>query len=472
LPRVGRFTGAVGLFLVLNAAIKLTWLLVDNLLQDQFGHAAYGQYASILQLTLLLTAVYDIASTVLLVRRLPQESAEGRRALLSTYLHLRLIMTGVYVAATFLALAALGQLTAAPELSLALLLAAVVLNWLGFGRVVWQIDGQWARDAWASVADKLLLLPLVALLVWGGGSLIPLGWATLCASVLALLLCWPWGRVARLPFDQNTTQQVVKQSFPLMLMTALLALSEKLGVVAVERLSSPQAAGLYAGAHRWTSAGLMAIYLLQPWLLARYSAASADEARRLLIRGTGLFAALTGWVAAAFVAYPDAVLVLLGRSTPDELATMRAHLNWQGPALWVAGLLVSTGTYLTSRGRIGSLNGMLAVVVSLYALGLLLLLPRATATWASVLLLGAWAAQGLGYVLLFTRSEGLGRWPWRAVVSIALGSGASAGVALGAAAMGFGPVIGMALAGLPALATAGLAFSLSEPRLGEPKASA
>ena len=172
------------------------------------------------------------------------------------------------------------------------------------------------------------------------------------------------------------------------------------------------------------------------------------------------------------MAYPDAVLALLGRSTPDELATMRTHLSWQGPALWATGLLVSTGTYLTSRSRIGALNGMLAIVVSLYALGLVLVLPRAAATWASALLLGAWAAQGLGYVVLYTRSEGWGRWPWRAVGGIALGSAASAGVALGAAEMNLGPVVGLALAGLPTVATAGLAFSLSEPRRGEPKRAA
>lgn len=472
LPQVGRFTGAVGLFLVLNAAVKLTWLLMDNLLQDQFGHAAYGQYASILQLTLLLTAVYDVASAVLLVQRLPQESAEGRRALMSTYVHLRALMTGAYLIVTLGALALLGHWRVAPHLSLALLLAAVAMNWLAFGRTIWQVEGQWARDAWTSVADKLLLLPLVGVLVWGSGDLERLGWGTLASGALALLLCWPWGRVAWLPFDRKLAEQVVRQSAPLMLMAALLALSEKLGIVAVERLVSPRAAGLYAGAHRWTSAGLMAIYLLQPWLLARYTAAGADEARRLLIRGTGLFAALTGWVAAAFVAYPDAVLVLLGRSTPDELATMRAHLSWQGPALWATGLLVSTGTYLTSRGRIGALNGMLAVVVSLYALGLVLVLPRAAATWASALLLGAWAAQGLGYVVLFTRSEGWGRWPWRAVGGIALGSAASAGAALSAATAGLTPAIGMVLAGLPALATAGLAFALSEPRRGEPKGAA
>jgi O-antigen/teichoic acid export membrane protein len=457
------FSGAVVQFIVLNAVVKGSWVLVENELQNRIGHVEYGRYAAALQLALLGTVVFDLAAGLYLTQQLGQhwEASSERRALLSSFIRMRLVLTGAYIVILAGAAAALGFAASSWQLMGVLILAGALLNWLALLRNILQAERRWGLDAWASVADKAALLALVPLLLASSLGALELALAVLASAGFAFVVFlalvwrqlpstrdWAFRQGARFRWAQILPADIIKGSLPFVTYALILSALERVGQIAVERLAGPEASGLFAAAFRWTSAALMGIYLLQPWFFARFSGASEPERTRLVIRGTALFGMGMALISVAFIGFPQIVLRLLSHSTEAELHTITQHLQWQSLALWITGCCVVMGTHEAATGNLRGLRTGLAVVLLAYIAALCAFVRPDTGQLGSVLLLLAWAAQAVVYTVLYLRHTSL-------VAAVPITSA----IASSAAVLGAG--LALAWVGVGVVQTAALTITLT-----------
>jgi hypothetical protein len=444
------FSGAVVQFVVLNALVKGGWVLAENIVQNRIGHVEYGKYAAALQLALLGTVVFDLAAGTYLTKQLATrgEAISKSAALLGGFIGIRLALTLVYFILLGGIALGLGYSSADWHVLGALVVAGAVLNWLALLRNIFQAQQRWGIDAFASVADKAALLVLVPLLLAGSVGAFGLSLALLAAAAFAfaVFLGIAWRQLPSIrrwsskPSSVRLGASIVRGSIPFVTYALILSALERVGQIGVERLAGPEASGLFAAAFRWTSAALMGIYLLQPWFFARFSSASLEERKRLVIRGTALFSLGMALVSMVFIGYPEIVLGLLSHSTESELRVITEHLMWQSIALWITGCFVVLGTHEAATGNLRGLRVGLALVLLLYIIALCAVVRTHTAHLTSILLLLAWGAQSTVYAAQYLwRSS-----TWAVSLQLLISIGGSALVltlGLGMAHLGVGAAL-------------------------------
>ena len=310
--RIKRFFGNISLAIVLNLLVKPGWVLVEGLVQDRIGHAAFGTFTALSSLTLILATLSDVGLTHYTVKRVAAEPAY-----LATYFPTILPLRGLLNGVALALLLALGWLLGygGPQLGLlALVGVALLLTQYGqFLRGTLQAHQQFNTDAVLSVLEKVLLLGLVLALLPFGLSLGGYVWARLAAAAFTAALLYGlmvrlFGRV-RYRWHWGRARQVLGEALPFALITLLYGANERVDMVMLERLASPTEASYYAGAYRWVDAVMMYVWTIMPLFFARFAAAlhSRAEQRALLWFGQRVVT-LPLLLACAFVLFRGEVL--------------------------------------------------------------------------------------------------------------------------------------------------------------------
>ena len=218
---------------LLNLLVKPGWVVVENLVQNQVGHASYGLFAALLNLALILAVVADLGLAQHTTKRIAH-APDYLTQYFPTVLPLKTMLSGLFLVVTVAVGALLGYRGHTLTL-LALVGGMVVLTqFTGFLRGALQGYQRFNTDAVLSVLDKGLsmLLVLSALgvgitLALDGYVLIRVAGALFTFVVLYALLTRLYGRVRYRP-QWGHTRLVLRESLPLAFIALLYGLKNLL----------------------------------------------------------------------------------------------------------------------------------------------------------------------------------------------------------------------------------------------------
>lgn len=424
---LSRFVGSLSLVVVLNLLVKPGWVLIENVVQDRLGHAAYGLYTAFWALTMVLAAVFDLGLTNYSVRR-----GAAEPDFLSQYFPTILPLRLLAAAAGLLAMLGLGYGLGYHGHQLALLagvgVGLLLSQYAQFLRGPLQARQHFNTDAVLSVLEKGLLAGLVlAALPWGLSLEGYIGLRLGAAAFIAILF---YGLLVRffgwLPYRWQgaRARRVLGASLPFAALTILYGVNERVDMVMLERLASPREAGYYAGAYRWADAAMMYLWTVLPLFYARFAHLTARpaEQRELLWLGQRLAAAPLLFVVAFALFRGELAFWQFGHSSTAEVARMTHCLQILALSVLVHGFFALYSTLLTSTGHERAVSGIVGVSIGLNISLNLLLLPRFGAV------AGAWntllcAVVVSGGYLAWTAARTSVPVPWRLLARLLLAFG-------------------------------------------------
>jgi O-antigen/teichoic acid export membrane protein len=428
-PGLKRFFGGLSLAVLLNVLVKPGWVVLENVVQNHLGHAAFGLIAALSSLTVISLALADLGLTQSGIRRTAAEP-EFFAEHFPTMHTIRGLLNGVALAA----LLALGWVLGYRGPQLALLAgiggALLLTQYTQFLRGVFQARQHFLTDAWLSVLEKLLLLGGVLALVAVPGALSLPSYvgARLAAPAFTVVLLYGLLRrffgPTRLRWNGPAARSLLRQSLPFALITVLYGLNERVDMLMLERLASPREAGYYAGAYRWMDAAMMYAWTVLPLFFARFAQASAHpaELRQLLGLGQRVVAVPLLFVVAFVLFRGEVAFWQFSHSSPAEVARMSWCLKILFLNVLVHAFTAIYSTLLTSTGHEKAVSGVVALSV-LLNIGLnLWLMPRYGALAGAFDTLACVGFVSVGYMWLLARRTAVPV-PWRVLARLLLAFG-------------------------------------------------
>ena len=413
--------------MALNLLVKPGWVVVENLVQDRLGHAAFGTFTALSSLTLILATLADVGLTHYTVKQMAAEPDY-----LATHFPVILPLRGALNGLALLLLLGVGWLLGygLPQLGLlALVGTALLLTQYGqFLRGTLQARQHFNTDSVLSVLEKVVLLALVLGLLPLGLSLgayvgARLGAAAFTTVLLYGLMTRLFGRV-RYRWQWGPARRALRGALPFALVTLLYGANERLDMVMLERLASPAEASYYAGAYRWVDAVLMYVWTLMPLFFARFAAALHDrEEQRALLWFGQRVVTLPLLLACAFVLFRGELLFWqFTHSSPAQLAVMTRCLKILFLNVLIQAFFAIYSALLNSTHYVGTVSRLIAGSLVLNVGLNLLLLPRygAVAAAGNTLLCAALVAAGY-LALVHYRARVAVPWGWLARLSLAFG---------------------------------------------------
>jgi len=422
------FLSNIILLLVLNLVIKPLWVLgVDVGVQRMLGPTDYGKYFDLLSFAFLFMAFVDFGLNNFNNREVSREndSMPDQLARLGT---LKLLLGGGF----FILVQVVGRIVGFDESQLTILWGTSAIIFLSsfilFIRS--NISGiQWYRaDVLMSVLDRTMAIALCGLLLWGGIE----GWgmtierfilvqiiAYTLAIIIGAILLLKKGAGFNVRFDLSGSIQILKRSFPYMLLTLLMVSYHRMDVVMIERMMTAGAkqAGIYAQAYKLLDASVMFAFLFSTLLLPMFSKMLKErEDVQSLVR-----------LAETLMLVPAAILVvgasmyatdLMGLLYIEETAESAAVFPFLILALLPIGATYIYGTLLTAEGNLRTLNLIAAMGALVNIIGNYFMIKTMGLKGAAIMTLLTQMIVCLSQVVYAHRSFGFKFGPrqWRNVI--------------------------------------------------------
>lgn len=419
--------------MVLNLAVKPAWILVENLVQNKLGHAAFGTFTALYALALVAAAVSDMGLTQHTTRRVAAEPGflpDFFPTLLPLKGGLSVVFLGVMLAVGW----ALGYRGAAIGWLALIGVSLLLTQYAQFLRGPVQGQQRFGLDAGLSVLEKALLLGLVlALLPTGQLSLgtyvgARVAAAALTCGIFSVVVARLIGGWVRPRLDRQAARGLLREALPLALITLLYGLNERVDMVMIERLAGPHEAGLYAGAYRWTDAAMIYLWTVLPLFYARFASVATDRAAQteLLRVGQRIAAAPLLLVVVGVLLRGDVLFWQFSGSTPAELTRMTQCLQLLFLNVLIHAFFAIYATLLTSTQLERPVSWLVAGSMALnVALNFIFLREFGAVAGAANTLICAVVVSG-GYVWLVARRAGVVV-PWDFLTRLALAFGLTCG---------------------------------------------
>jgi O-antigen/teichoic acid export membrane protein len=400
--------------LAVSILVKAFWVLgIDRTVQNVVGEAAYGSYFSLFSFSVLFTLLLDMGLSGFNNRAV---SADPTRVKLyfGNVLLLRLLLTAAYFVVTLAVAFALGygqrQITFLLVLMLNQVMASMIL-WLRSN-----ISGMQYLflDSLLSVADRLLMVIICTVLLWGGvaGGEFRIEWfiwaqtasyfAVMC---LAFIIVVRRGGVSGVKPDSALLRSIIATGLPYAAVVFSMTLYWRIDSVMIERLLPDGAtgAGNYAQAFRLFDALAMIPVMFGGLLLPIMTRGLASGAgiRPLAAMAGRLLLAPLGIGAVTLATFSREILYLL-YSSPAESAVDAFRLLMI--TLVPVGATYIYSTVLTAAGKLKLLG---AITVSGMIINIALnriLIPYAGPAGAAVTALTTQALVAAGCMIAVGRT--------------------------------------------------------------------
>ncbi|HSO78326.1 MAG TPA: oligosaccharide flippase family protein [Bacteroidales bacterium] len=389
-----KFLVNIVFLLTLSLIIKAFWVLgIDRTVQNIAGEEAYGFYFSLFSFSVIFTLVLDMGLSGFNNRAV---SADPSRVKLyfGNVLLLRFALTIVYFAVTLTAAWLMGY--SGSQISLLLIL---MVNQFMASLTLWlrsNISGMQylILDSLLSVADRLLMIIICSLLLWGGLTDAPFRiewfvWSQTVAYFTVMAISFVAvirrGGVSAIRPDMSVLKGIIVSGLPYALVVFTMTIYWRVDSVLIERVLPDGAvqAGYYAQAFRLFDAFSMIPVLFGGLLLPIFSKehAAGNDITPLASMASGMLLAPVVIIAVTAATFPEEILNLLYTSSVESAVQPFRILMI---TLIPVGLTYIYSTMLTSAGikkRLGLItSAALAVNLSLN----LLLIPRLAGTGAAI----------------------------------------------------------------------------------------
>ncbi|MCA1741341.1 MAG: hypothetical protein LC630_02485, partial [Bacteroidales bacterium] len=356
-----KFLVNIAFLLTVSLLVKAFWVLgIDRTVQNTVGETAYGSYFSLFSFSVLFTLLLDMGLSGFNNRAV---SADPSRVKLwfGNVLLLRLLLTAAYFFVTITVALAMGYREG--QLSMLLVL---MLNQVMASMILWlrsNISGMQYLflDSLLSVADRLVMIIICSVLLWGGLSEEPFRvmWfvgaqtaAYFIVMCLALVIVVRRGEVSKVRPDARVLKSIIITGLPYAAVVFAMTLYWRIDAVLIERLlpDGAREAGIYAQAFRLFDAFAMIPVMFGGLLLpimSRELAAGSDIKPLGSLAGRMLLAPL-GVAAVTLATFPGEILELLYHAPAPGAVSAFSMLMM---ALVPVGLVYLFSTMLTAAGR-------------------------------------------------------------------------------------------------------------------------
>ena len=388
-----KFLVNIVFLLAVSIVVKAFWVLgIDRTVQNVAGEEAYGFYFSLFSFSVLFTLLLDMGLSGFNNRAV---SADPTRVKLyfGNVLLLRLLLTAAYFLVTVTVAWAMGytphQFT---------LLLVLMLNQVMSSMILWlrsNISGMQYLflDSLLSVADRLVMIIICSVLLWGGMTSGPFRiewfvWAQTAAyftvMVMSFILVIRRGGVSKVRPDAAVLKSIIITGLPFALVAFAMTLYWRINSVLIERLLPDGAmqAGIYAQAFRLFDAVAMFPVMFGGLLLPIMSkelAAGNNIVPLASMAGRMLLAPL-GIGAVTLATFPGEILDLLYHApSPDAVSAFTVLMLTLVPV----GAVYIFSTMLTAAGRLKLLGLITLAGMAVNILMNLILIPAFSATGAA-----------------------------------------------------------------------------------------
>lgn len=363
-----KFLTNLGLLLFLNLLIKPAWIFgIDLTVQRTVGVVDYGFYSVVLNLSFLFNILLDLGITNFNNRNIAQNNQLLTKHF-SGLLVMKLLLGIVYVIILFVAAFVLRYNAAQLTLLLWLALNQFLLSFILYLRS--NISGflMFRTDSFLSVFDRLLMILICGLLLWGHANdgTFRIEWfvysqttAYGITALTAFFIVVKKANFRKLNWNWPFFLMIIKQSAPFALLVLLMASYNRLDPVMLELLLPEKAgneqAGIYASGFRLLDAANMFAYLFAVLLIPIFSRMLKDKQKvdqMVKLSGT-LIISLASMVSIGLCFYSREVISLLYDSHIEESTTVFRLLI---PGFIAVSAVNIFGTLLTANGNFTQLN--------------------------------------------------------------------------------------------------------------------
>ncbi|MCU0459784.1 MAG: oligosaccharide flippase family protein [Bacteroidales bacterium] len=348
--------------LTVSVLVKAFWVLgIDRTVQNVVGETAYGAYFSLFSFSVLFTLILDMGLSGFNNRAV---SADPTRVKLyfGNVLLLRLLLSLAYFMVTLGVAMALGY----RDWHIRMLLV-LMLNQAMASMILWlrsNISGMQYLflDSLLSVADRLVMIIICAVLLWGGVSegSFRIEWfvwaqsaALLVVMCIALAVVVRKGEVSGVKPDTAVLRTIIVTGLPYTVVAFTMTVYWRIDSVMIERLLPDGAteAGNYAQAFRLFDALAMIPVMFGGLLLpimTRGLTSGGDVSPLAKMAGRMLLAPL-GIGAVTLATFPHELLDLLYASPADSAVTAFRLLMF---TLVPVGVIYIFSTMITAAGKL------------------------------------------------------------------------------------------------------------------------
>jgi O-antigen/teichoic acid export membrane protein len=277
-----KFIGNLGLLIILNLLIKPFWILgIDRTVQNTVGSENYGLFFALFNFSFLLNIFLDAGITGFNNRHIAR-NPEGLPNMFGKIVVLKLILAILYTILTIGAGMLVGYGPAQMEMLYFLCFNQFLLSFILYFRS--NISGLhlFRTDRLLSVLDRLLMIVICAVLLWGNITHSPfkIEWFIysqtaaygITAIVGFVLNLYQTDRI-NLVWDGQFVKNLLKKSLPFASLVLLMSFYSRIDSVMLERLlpNGDKQAGIYALGFRILDAANMLAYLFAVLLLPIFS---------------------------------------------------------------------------------------------------------------------------------------------------------------------------------------------------------
>jgi O-antigen/teichoic acid export membrane protein len=374
------------------------------------GSENYGFYFALFNFSLILNILLDLGITNYNNRNIAQHNQLLNKHL-SNVIVLKFLLAVVYMFIC-LAIAFIIDYDAKQiEMLVFLIFNQFLLSFILYLRSNLSGLHLFKTDSFVSVLDRLLMIGICAVLLWGHITTTPfqIEWfvysqtaAYLVTAVITMFIVLRKAGFLRLHFDRSFFIVFLKQSYPFALLILLMAFYNRIDSVMIERLlpNGKEEAGIYAQSYRILDAASMISFLFAGLLLPIFSKMlkNKEPVEQLVQFSYRLILVPVVIFVVGAVAYSDDLMKFLYHGA--DLKYSAVIFSVIIPGLIAISTTYIYGTLLTANGKLKYLNIMAASAMLINIILNFILIPRFNALGSAISSLATQSLTAVFQILL------------------------------------------------------------------------
>lgn len=388
-----KYLADIAFMQILNLLIKPIWILViDRAVQNTLSLEVYGNYAALFNFSLMFFIILDLGMNGYNTTQVSRDTNKIV-ALTGNILGLKMILMAIYVLFVFAVGAALGYGEAEFLLLVFLCILQIFTSLNQYLRTIVASLQQFKWDGIFMVLDRVLVVALCAILLWGGIE----GWSlsierfilaqlagVFLVTLVLVIFLWKYFRDIKISFDLKKIRPLLQNAWPFALLITLMGLYNYVDSVMLKTMVGNADAGIYAHGYRLFYAILMFAQIFSGVLLPFFSKNIKDrETINLIASFTAKFLLLVAISAALLSATYSIQLMDV---MYHEKATAQSASAFSFLMLGFIGsvLILVYGTLLTAALELKCLNTAAFLTLCINLLLNILLIPNYGPTGAAI----------------------------------------------------------------------------------------